>query len=152
MDKDTVTALKWVSPLLILLLLTASLLTTCHPIIGLFPESSFVLSEDSRLPKWFEVPKPYSRKDVTVEIHYFINLFGTNFKAILIGPEHKKLDRETGTQRWHPETLEIIKTKEGRNSRPHYVIAEINGIEEIIEHREKDNIFYITDNQLIIRE
>ena len=146
MDKDTKTTLKWLSPILILFVITVLFLATCHPIIGLFPESSFKLSEESRLPNWFTIPSKYSRKDLGVEIHYFGKLYGTTFKAILLGPEGKILDRETGKHQWHPESAEKIKTESGRSALPQYIIAEINGIEEVIEHRERGPIFHISDS------
>jgi hypothetical protein len=148
MDNDTKITLKWLSPILILFIFAALFLATCHPIIGLFPESHFRLSSDSRFPKWFEIPPNYTREDLTVEIYYFIDIFGTDFKAILLGPgpEYKKLDKKLGTHRWHPISEEKIKTMEGRLSKPHYVIAKINGVEEIIEHKVKGPVFHISDN------
>jgi hypothetical protein len=37
-----------------------------------FPESQFELAPDSRLPKWFILPKNLSREDVTVQMSYYI--------------------------------------------------------------------------------
>lgn len=37
-----------------------------------FPESQFELAPDSRLPKWFTLPKNLSREDVTVQMSYYI--------------------------------------------------------------------------------
>jgi hypothetical protein len=41
-----------------------------------FPESKFELAPDSRLPKWFTLPKYLSRADVTVQMSYYIEPCG----------------------------------------------------------------------------
>ena len=51
-------------PALFLLCLSAGSLVAC----GFFPEATFYLSPDSRLPRWFEVPDGMSRRDRTVTI------------------------------------------------------------------------------------
>jgi hypothetical protein len=40
------------------------------------PESEFELAPDSRLPKWFTLPKYLSRADVTVQMSYYIEPCG----------------------------------------------------------------------------
>lgn len=50
-----------------MLLLLVLLCTACHPIRGC-PESEFVLSADSRLPRWFTVRSDAKRSDVEVEL------------------------------------------------------------------------------------
>lgn len=132
---------------LLLFVLPASCMATCHPIIGLFPESNFELSKDSRLPKWFSIPEGYERKNLTVKIYYYAPppFVRSNFKAILLGPppEYKKIKRKIGTHHWHPRTLE-----RGLTELPAYVVATIDGIEEIIEHKERGDVFNITDEPI----
>jgi hypothetical protein len=41
-----------------------------------FPESSFDLAPDSRLPKWFAIPNGLSRSDITVQMNYYIEPCG----------------------------------------------------------------------------
>jgi hypothetical protein len=41
-----------------------------------FPESSFELAPDSRLPKWFKIPNELSRSDITVQMNYYIEPCG----------------------------------------------------------------------------
>src|SRR6202021_465378 len=43
---------------------------------GLFPESIFALSDSSRLPKWSTLDAGLSRSQVTVEMSYYVSLFG----------------------------------------------------------------------------
>ena len=65
------------------------LLFVCFsPYIGIFPESYFRLSPDSRLPKWFKIPHGYARKDLTVKFYYYLSppIWKNNFQAILLGP------------------------------------------------------------------
>ncbi len=121
-----------------------------HPAIGWLPESNFRLATDSRLPRWFSVPSVYSRKDLSVEIYYYSPMFGkSNFKAVLFGPPpmYNKLGMKIGVHRWHPET-----ERKGHDKSPTYVIASVDGIEEIIEHRWHNDIFHITDRPAISEE
>lgn len=47
----------------------------CGPQIGLFPESNFLLSPDSRLPKWFTIP-PSSPHPYFKLVHFAYFSFG----------------------------------------------------------------------------
>jgi hypothetical protein len=129
---------------LVFVLLIGFAVVCFHPSIGFLPESNFSLSPDSRLPKWFSIPPGYSRKDVTVEIYYYVPppFIRSNFKAILIGPspENKVLAKKIGIMRDHPNYANE------RFKYPTYNIAVVDEIKEIIEHRQPEPIFYISDD------
>jgi hypothetical protein len=120
-------------------------------IIGMSLESSFRLSPESRLPKWFSIPSGYDRKDLTVQIYYYLPLPPViyDFKAELLGPppSFRILDKKTGMHRWHPDS-----ERRGYQSNPGYVIGSINGVDEVIEHKAMEPIFYISDDQKLIDE
>src|SRR5438876_4911558 len=51
----------------------AVIAATCFSLLGcgVFPESSFELARESRLPKWFKLPAGLSRSDVTLKLDYY---------------------------------------------------------------------------------
>lgn len=135
---------EYINIALILGLLLGFCIICFHPAIGIFSESSFTLSPDSRLPKWLTIPPGLARKDITVEIFYYAPppFIRSNFKAILTGPppENKILSKKVGVQHKHPHYAN------DRSRYPTYNIAEVDGIKELIEHRQREPIFYISDD------
>jgi hypothetical protein len=119
-----------------------------HPWIGIFPESTFTLAAESRLPKWFSIPSGYTRNDVTVEIYYYVPppFIRKNFKAILISPppENKTLLTKIGIKHKHQNYVN------DRYQYPTYNVASVDGIEEIIEHKKGEPIFYISDDPKLV--
>lgn len=43
-----------------------------------FPESAFELVNESRLPKWFNLPPGLARSDVSVTMKYYVKPWGEN--------------------------------------------------------------------------
>jgi len=124
-----------------------------HPYIGLLPESEFRLAGESRLPRWFTVPKEYGRKDLDVEIYYYNPLFGkTNFIAYLIGPppERKKLEKKYGVKQWYSGSVKKWYAK--NDHYPNFNIVTIEGVVELIEHRHMAPIFYVSDDPEMKRD
>lgn len=122
------------------------------PWIGWCPESNFQIAPNSRLPKWFNVPPGYVRKDLTVEIHYYVPPppFKQNFKALLLGPppDYRKLDKKIGYARLHP-TMDQKKNEFGGfhpDAYPIIGIDTINGIAEIIVQRKPEPFLYVSDD------
>ena len=135
----------WVSFTFLLLFGTCQLGT--HPRIGCFAESNFDLSDESRYPKWFNIPQGYERKDLSVRIYYYAQPFGeTNFRTVLIGPppENRILQKKFGTSEWHPVTK--AKIDAGLDHYPSYHIVRVDGMAELVEHRKMEPIFYISDD------
>ena len=120
-------------------------------LLGLSFEASYKLSPESRLPRWFSIPEGYDRKDLTVQISYYAPIppFTYDLKAELLGPppNFRVLERTSGMHRWHPDS-----ERRGYQSSPGYVIASVNGIEEVIEHKSMEPIFYISDDPKLIDE
>src|ERR1700689_392731 len=74
---------------------------------GLFPESSFVLSPESRLPKWFDLDSVLPRSQVTVEMSYYISpLYGRTAAFVLRRQDDTEIARLSGRERGdHPVYL-----------------------------------------------
>jgi len=120
-------------------------------LLGLSFEASFKLSPESRFPRWFSIPEKYDRKDLTVQIHYYAPIppFTYDLKAELLGPppDFRVLDRASGMHRWHPDS-----ERRGYQVNPGYIIASVNGVEEVVEHKAMEPIFYISDDPQLMNE
>jgi len=133
------------------ILLYGLMIICFSPYIGIFPESNFTLSSDSRLPKWFSIPQGYNRKDLTVELSYYVPpppLGKYNVKIVLKGPppEHQVIAKLIGQEKLHQET-----EQKDRSEYPRYHIISTNGVTEIIEHKQQEPIFYVTDDPALSR-
>jgi hypothetical protein len=53
-----------------------ALIITCLFMAACMPESTFQLADDSRLPKWIQLPAGQSRSDIAVEMSYYVLPWG----------------------------------------------------------------------------
>lgn len=135
---------------LFILILAAACLSL--PGCDFFPESTFELASESRLPKWFALPKGLSRSDVTVTMSYYVRPSGRTATFTLLNAKKQKLAEAKGTAKG----LEPLTLKNPRPGfppgYPSYEIITVNGVTEIIEHRQMEPIFYITDDPAVWTE
>jgi hypothetical protein len=131
---------------LLFLALTISVFT----IVGCeyFPESTFELASDSRLPKWITIPPGLTRADVSITMSYYDSVISwkcCDAKFILQNTKGKTLTKvygevkDRGPQGFPP-------------GYPAYEVITVNGITEIIEHKKMEPIFYITDDPAVWKE
>ena len=117
-----------------------------------FPESSFELARESRLPTWFSLPAGLSRSDVSVTMDYYVKSSGRTSKFTLLDAKKQKLAEVNGTLRG----LEPLRLKNPHpgfpSGYPTYEIVTINGLTEIIEHRQMESVFYIVDDPAVSAE
>ena len=99
-------------------------------------ESSFQLSENSRLPAWFKLPAGLTRRDVSVTLDYYTVFFGDDTRLILKDKSGKVLEKVSGK--------DVILTEPG--AYPAYVLLTVNGVPEVLEHRRMEPIFYVSDD------
>ena len=133
----------WVA---LLCAISGSALTGCQ----YFPESTFELASESRLPKWFTPPPGLTRADVSVTMSYYIKPWGRSATFILReGKRQTKVDgKEKGL-----EPLRLKNPPQGFPSGyPSYEVITVNGITDIIEHRRMEPIFYVTDDPAVWNE
>lgn len=117
-----------------------------------FPESSFELASDSRLPKWFTLPAGLSRSDVTVTMNYYVTPSVRTATFALQTTKNQKLAEVKGTQKGS-EPLKLKNSPAGfPPGYPSYEVVTVNGITEIIEHRRMEPIFYINDDPAVRAE
>jgi len=109
-------------------------------------ESSFELSDKSRLPKWFSVPEETLRSDIKVTLDYYADGEAT-FKLF-------NKEKIFNLEEFSGDTLgdRPIKLKSQSSDYPMYQIVTIKGITEIIEHRKMEPVFYVTDDPVVWKE
>jgi len=123
------------------------LVVSCQPLRGCV-ESEFTLSPESRLPKWFTLPSGLSRTDVSVTLAYYTM---GKAKLTLEDKQGKTLSEIVGEESWHPQTIKKKNSSGGFDpgAYPLYVIIKANGIVEVVEHKQMEPFFYITDDPLL---
>ena len=121
-------------------LLIVAICLSCCAINGCV-ESVFPLASDSRLPKWFTLPRGLTRADVKVELDFMEpTRRGLNIKVIFYNNKYKKLAEVSG------KTIGTILSRS-------FFIDVVNGIPEITGlkyqsdgHGGKDSVFYVVDD------
>jgi hypothetical protein len=111
-------------------------------------ESYFRLSEESRLPYFFEIAKGKTRQqyDMTAAIH----IWPSGVEAVL------KLDEKDswfgGKRIVAKKTGGVIILKGQKEEYPTYGIVRYQGITDIIEHRGRNDIIFMTDDPKVWKE
>jgi hypothetical protein len=127
-----------------LLCLFIGILAAC----GAFPEATFSLSPESRLPRWFKVPTGMSRRDVNVGMSYYVTPSGRTARFDLYDSQRNSVAEASGTLRG----LEPLRIGSAKSGYPSYEVITVHGIVEIIEHRRMDDVFYVTDDEGVRKE
>lgn len=119
---------------------------------GWFPESTFELASESRLPKWITLPRGLTRADVSLSMSYYVWPWGSRATFILRDAKGKTLAKVNGKVR----DLGPNQLKESRPGSaagyPSYEVITVNGMTEIIEHRKMEPIFYVTDDPAVRKQ
>jgi hypothetical protein len=117
-----------------------------------FPESTFELASESRLPKWIALPAGMTRADVSLTMNYYVWPWSRSATFILRSKKGQVLEKAKGKVRGSgPNQL--------KNSRagfppgyPSYEVVTVNGMTEIIEHRKMEPTFYVSDDPVVRKE
>jgi len=134
-----------------ILLVCVALTILSSAIIGCeyFPESSFELANESRLPKWFSLPAGLARPDVSVTMNYYVNPWGRDGTFILYDKKKHVLGKISAKLRGEaPLSSNGFPAGPG-NDYPSFEVITANGKTEIIEHKKMEPVFYITDDPAI---
>lgn len=117
-----------------------------------FPESTFSLASDSRLPKWVTVPAGLTRADVSLTMSYYIWPWEPGALFILRDKNGQVIKKEGGKTRCR-EPFQLKNPPQGFPSGyPAYEAITVNGITEIIEHKKMEPIFYVTDDPAVWKQ
>ena len=117
-----------------------------------FPESTFELASESRLPKWVTLPPGLTRADVSITMSYYIKPWGRSATFMLRDTKGqiraKVHGKEKGSEPFH-----LKHPPQGfPPSYPAYEVITVNGITDIIEHRKMEPIFYVADDPVVWKE
>lgn len=131
------------------LLCATLLLPGCVSVLGC-AESSFVLSEKSRLPKWF-LDSGVARQDVVVTMDYYSTSRGMDAHFRLM----TRAGRTVATAVGHLQNQSPLRlgptTGAPTPDYPSYELISSDGMTEVIEHRAPEPIFYVTDDPEVKR-
>ena len=117
-----------------------------------FPESTFELASESRLPKWITLPPGLTRADVSITMSYYIMPWGSSATFTVQDTKGQTLKKVDGKVKGL-EPLELNHPPPGfPPGYPAYEIITVKGITDIIEHRKMEPIFYITDDPVVWKE
>jgi hypothetical protein len=117
-----------------------------------FPESTFELASESRLPKWITLPPGLTRADVSITMSYYVKPWGRSATFILQATKGQIRTKVRGKMKGL-EPLQLKNPSRGFPAGyPSYEIITVNGITEIVEHRKQEPIFYITDDPAVWKE
>jgi hypothetical protein len=118
-------------------------------------ESTFQLSSESRLPKWFVVPDGVDRSQLSVKMELYSTFSGG--KDIFTLYEKGKffpVEKFTVTSDMqYIGSVQLKSPPEGfPKGYPRYKVLTINDITDIIELRKMEPFFYMTDDPAIWKE
>ena len=110
-----------------------------------FPESSFQLADESRLPKWITVPPGLTRADVSVTMNYLSLPLFHDTQFIVKNKYGKTLAKISARKKdlHHGIRLDYY---------PAYVVITVKGVTDIIEHKKMEPVFYVTDDPAVWKE
>ena len=118
----------------------------------LFPEATFTLANDSRLPKWVTLPPGLTRPDISLTMSYYVMPWGRRAQFTLRDKNKQMLEKEGGKVRCR-EPFQLKNPPQGFPSGyPAYEAITVNGITEIVEHKKMEPIFYVTDDTAVWKQ
>ena len=136
-----------------LLLCICTLATVGQSLVGCdrFPESTFVLASDSRLPIWIKVPPGVAISSLKLTISYYIRPLGANAVFSLQDKDTviEKLDAKVICRT--PFTVPAHSSGSA-SGYPLYQAVSVKSVTEIIEHRRMEPVFYVTDNASVWKQ
>jgi hypothetical protein len=117
-----------------------------------FPESTFELASESRLPKWITLPPGLTRADVSIKMSCYIMPWGRS-ATFTVQDTKGQIRTKVGGKAKGLEPFHLEHPPPGfPPGYPSYEIITVNGITEIIENRQPEPIFYITDDPAVWKE
>ena len=117
-----------------------------------FPESTFELASESRLPKWITLPPELTRADVSVSMSYYVMPWGRSATFILKDTKGRIRTKVNGRTRGLGPNQLKHPPPGFPPGYPAYEVITVNGITDIVEHRKMEPIFYITDDPAVWKE
>jgi hypothetical protein len=117
-----------------------------------FPESTFELASESRLPKWITLPPGLTRADASMTMNYYVMPWGRSSVFILKDAKGQVRTKLRGKDRGLGPSYLKHPPPGFPPGYPAYEVITVNGITDIIEHRKMEPIFYVTDDPAVWKE
>ena len=116
--------------------------------LRMFPESTFQLASESRLPKWITLPPGLTRSDVSITMSYFT---WPSAGFVLQDAKGQTLEKVDGGVKC--SDFQLKNPPQGfPPGYPAYAVITVKGTTELIEHRKIEPVFYITDDPAVWKE
>jgi hypothetical protein len=117
-----------------------------------FPESTFQLARESRLPKWIALPSGVARADVSITMSYYNVPWGGRAVFLLQDAKGKTLEKVYGKEKCRYPFYPKDPPPGFPPGYPAYQEVIVNDTTELIEHRKMEPVFYITDDPTVWKE
>jgi len=114
-------------------------------------ESEFHLAKESRLPVWFKVPDGMNRQDLDVVLTYYTTGPADITLVNIREGRSKSLKTVKGENHHHPEYWAWAQQDWPKRSHPSFVVINVDGVLEIIEHKKMEPLFYISNEAAVQR-
>jgi hypothetical protein len=116
-----------------------------------FPESTFELATESRLPKWITLPPGLTRADVSLTISYYSWPWEPDARFILRDKNGRFIKKESGKTRCNGPFQLTNYSPQGfpAGYYPNYEAVVVNGVTEIIEQKKPEPILWVTDDTAV---
>lgn len=135
-----------------LLLATLGILLFASAGCGIFPDATFKLADDSRLPKWISLPSGLQRANSSVTMSYYNPPWGGRAEVILQDEKSHTIAKQIGSIRCQEPLHLKTQSPTSSSGYPAYEVITVNGLTEIVEHRKMEPIFYVTDDAAIWKQ
>ena len=110
-----------------------------------FPESSFTMAPDSRLPRWITLTG-VTRSEVTVHVDFFVPFIGDEFARVtVIGRNGKERERFDALET-SPVGVQTAAGAPARGEYPNYQVVVVGGATDIFEQRTATNVLYMCND------
>jgi|ERR1700722_15688962 len=117
-----------------------------------FPESTFELASESRMPKWITLPPGLTRADASITMSYYSMPWGGSAVFILQDAKGRVRTKVRGKTRGLGPSQLKHPPQGFPSGYPAYEVITVNGMTDIIEHRKMEPIFYVTDDPAVWKE
>jgi hypothetical protein len=118
-----------------------------------FPESTFELASESRLPKWISLPPGLTRADVSITMSYYVKLWGGRTSTFILKDTKGQVRTKVYGKERGLAPNQLKHPPPGfPPGYPSYEVITVSGITDIIEHRKMEPIFYVTDDPAVWKE
>ena len=115
-----------------------------------FPEASFELASESRLPVWFTLSQGLTRADVSVTMDYYVEATGRRATFKLFDKRHHVLGTVAGSLRGL-RPVSMNGSSQAASGYPMFEIVNVNGVVEVVEHKAMEPIFYIPNDPGMVK-